>query len=205
MTAPSQVDLMIKKIRALVEDFEAKDFQVFRYTNSSTWTLREPNIDEIISVLYNGNPLVSGEGYAFNILNNKITVTGITFKCGDTLEVDYTYHQYSRKTMVEYIRGALTYLSIYDYSTDTYQILGPCPNEFIAPDLSDPSNKTGDLISIITSILILPEYMHYRMPNLAINYPYKKNREERITDLIQRYKQGVGVVDIIMWNRSPGL
>ncbi len=200
-----QVDLMIAKIRSLIEDFESKDFQVFKYTNSNVWTLREANITEIVQVLVNGVPISSPSGYTFDTLNNKITINVIPIVCGDIVEVDYIYHKYSRKNIVEYIRGALTWLSLFDYSTDTYQIFGPKGQELIAPDLSDPSNKTGDLICIITSILILPEYNHYRMPNLAINYPEKECREDKIRNIIERYKQGVGIVDIIEWNRSPGL
>lgn len=197
---------MILKVRSLIEDFGDKDFQVFTYTNSNVWTLREPNIDTITSVLYNGNPLVSGEGATFNTNNNKITITGITFSSGDTVEVDYTFTQYSDDRIANYIRGALTWLSLYDYSTKTYRMVEESAGHWeIFPSLNEPEDKTGDLISIIASILILPEYMHYRMPNLAINYPYKKSREERITDIITRYKHGVGIVNIIQWNRSPGL
>ena len=201
----SQLDLMIQKTRSLIEDFEAKDFQVFKYTNSNVWTLRESNIGYFTNILINGVTLQSGQGATFDISNNKITITGVDFQYGDTVEIDYTFHQYSRKTMIEYIRGALVWLSIFDYTTDTYKIFGLCGQEQIAPDLSDPSNKTGDLICIITAILILPEYNHYRMPNLAINYPEKECREDKIRNIIQRYQQGVGIVDIIEWNRSPGL
>lgn len=197
---------MILKVRSLIEDFGENDFQIFEYTNSNVWTLREPNINTFTQVLVNGNPLTSGEGVSFDIGNNKITVTGVSFNVGDTIEVDYTFTQYSDDRIASYIRGALTWLSIYDYSTKTYKMVQESAGVWeIFPDLSEPKDKTGDLISIITSILILPEYMHYRMPNLAINYPYKKNREERITDIINRYKHGVGIVNIIQWNRSPGL
>ena len=205
MSTPTFMDNMVQKIRALIEDFATADVEVFTYTNSNVWTLREPNINSITQVLYNGNPLRTGEGYSLNTANNKITISGITFAQGDTVEVDYNFNKYAYATIIEYIRGALTWLSTYDYSTDTYTLTTSDSTCVIAPDLSDPSNKTGDLICIIASILILPNYMHYRMPNLAINYPEKYTREEKIERIIQRYKQGVGIVDIIQWNRSPGL
>lgn len=202
MSIPNITASIILKVRSLVEDFGDSDVQVFTYTNSNVWTLRQTNITSITQVLYNGNPLVSGEGYVFNPLNNKITVNGITFSQGDTIEFDYLFSKYSDIVILGYMRGALTWLSINDYSTDTYIINSL---NYITPDLSDPKNKTGDLIAIITSILILPNYMHYRMPNLAINYPEKMTREEKIQDIITRYKRGVGIIDIIEWNRSPGL
>ena len=196
---------MVSKIRSLIEDFGKSDFQVFTYLNSNVWTLREPNIESINQILVNGTPLQSGESASLDTLNNKLTIVGVTFSQGDTIEIDYTFYTYSYKNIISYIKGALTWLSIFDYSTDTYKIIGDNQSAIIAPDLTNPSNKTADLICIITSILILPNYMHYRMPNLAINYPEKMTREEKIRDIIQRYQQGVGVVDIIQWNRSPGL
>ena len=200
------IDSMVLKIRSLIEDFGDNDFQIFKYYNSSTWTLREPNICEITDVLHNGNPLGSGESYTFNASNNKFTLVGVTLHRGDTIEVDYKFAQYSNKRIIEYIRGALTWLSLFDYSTKTYKMFEESGGIFeIFPDLSEPKDKTGDLICIITSILILPEYNHYRMPNLAINYPEKECREDKIRNIIERYKQGVGIVDIIEWNRSPGL
>jgi hypothetical protein len=199
------MDIMVLKVRALVEDFAVNDFEVFTYSNSNVFTLQEPIINSITQVLYNGNALETGQGYTFNPANNKITIIGITFSDGDTIEVDYNFNTYSYANILSYITGALVWLSIFDYSSDTYLLVGTDSTAYIVPDLSDPKNKTGDLICIIASILILPNYIHYRMPNLAINYPEKMSREEKIKHFIQVFKQGIGVMDIIQWNRSPGL
>lgn len=193
---------MIQKIRALIEDFATTDFEVFSYTNSNIFTLREPNINSITKILVNGNALVSGEGYTLDTDTNKLTVTGIDFATDDIIEVDYNFSKYSNTELVEYIRAALVWLSIYDYSTDTYKLR---EDGIIVPDLSDPQNKTSDLICIIASILIKPNYIHYRMPNLAINYPNKLPQEEKIREIITQFKTGVGIVSIIEWNRAPGL
>lgn len=196
------MDKMIQKVYALIEDFPTQDFEVFTYTNSNVWTLQESNISAITKILHNGNPIVSGQGFSLDPNTNKITITGISFQMGDILEVDYTFTKYSRLSLLEYIRAALVWLSIYDYSTDTYFLR---PDEVIVPDLGDPQNKTGDLIAIIASILIKPNYIHYRMPNLAVNYPNKTTQEDKIKELITAFKGGVGYSSIITWNRSPGL
>lgn len=202
----SLVAQVITKTRSLIEDFGESDFQVFTYTNSYTWTMREPFINEITSVLINGNELSSGQSYVFNPITNQFKLMGVTMTGTDILQVSYTYNMYSDTRIVGYITGALTWLSTMDYSTRTYRIVQESAGFWeIFPDLSEPKDKTGDLIAIITSILILPEYNHYRMPNLAINYPEKECREDKIRNIIQRYKHGVGIVSIIEWNRSPGL
>jgi hypothetical protein len=202
----SLVAQVITKTRSLIEDFGESDFQVFTYANSYTWTMREPFINEITSVLINGNELGSGADYSFNPTTNQFRLTGVTMSSTDVLQVSYTYNMYSDDRIIGYITGALAWLSTMDYSTRTYRIVQESAGFWeIFPDLSEPKDKTGDLIAIITSILILPEYNHYRMPNLAINYPEKECREDKIRNIIQRYKHGVGIVSIIEWNRSPGL
>lgn len=193
---------MLKKIRALVEDFATNDFEVFSYSNSTVFTLKESNITSITNTLVNGVTLTSGEGTSFDSNTNKITVTGVDFDPADIIEFDYTFNKYSDSELKQYIRAAMTWLSLYDWSTDTYKLRD---DDVIVPDLSDPKDKTSDLICIISSILIKPNYIHYRMPNLAINYPNKLTQEEKIREIITQFKTGVGIVEIIQWNRSPGL
>lgn len=202
----SLVAQMILKVRSLIEDFGDNDFEFFTYTNSYTWNLKQPFINGITQVTINGQELGSGANYSFNTVTNQITLTGVTMSTTDILQVSYSYYLYSDTRIAAYMRGALTWLSTMDYSTRTYKMVEESAGWWeIFPDLSEPKDKTGDLICIITSILILPEYSHYRMPNLAINYPETQCREDKIRDIIMRYKLGVGIVSIIEWNRSPGL
>jgi hypothetical protein len=193
---------MLKKIRALVEDFPTNDVEVFNYTNSNIWTIRQQNINDILKVLVNGSELQSGSDYSFDTETNKLTIIGGTFELNDIIEVDFNFSKYSDSVLKEYIRAALTWLSIYDYSTDTYKLRS---DDVIVPDLSEPENKTSDLICIVTSILIKPNYMHYRTPNFAVNYPNKMSQEEKIREIINTFKMGTGVVSIIQWNRTPSI
>lgn len=190
---------MLQKTRALSEDMLQHSVEVFTYTNSNIWTLAEPHIQSITQVLLNGNPLGVGESYTWNPISNKITITGHTFVSTDILEVDYGFTKYSDTEVMEYIRAALVWLSIHDYSSDTYHLR---TDGIVVPT---PEPKTLDLVCIIASILIKPNYIHYRMPNLAINYPNRMTQEEKIRNIISYFKRGVGVVQIIEWNRSPGL
>jgi hypothetical protein len=198
-TLPESTASMISKIRALVEDFAQNDFEVFVYSNSNSFTLKEPHISCVNQISVNGTALESGQGATLNLVTNDLTITGVTFTSGDIIKVDYSFHKYSVYELKQYIKGALTWLSIFDYSTETYKIR---EDGLIVPSLA---LKDENLVCIVASILILPNYMHYRMPNLAINYPEKMCREDKIRDIVQRYKMGVGIVDIIQWNRSPGL
>lgn len=193
---------MYKKIRALVEDYATNDFEVFSYTNSNIFTLRQSNINSITRTLVNGTALQSGQSGTLDTSNNKFTILGVDFDVNDIVEVDYNFSKYSDAVLKEYVRAALTWLSIYDYSTDTYKLRD---DGVIVPDLTDPQNKTSDLICIVASYLIKPNYIHFRMPNLAVNYPNKLTQEEKIREIITQYKMGVGIVEIIQWNRSPGL
>ena len=190
---------MIKKVRALCEDLEQSSLEMFTYSTSNIFTLAEPHISTIDTVLVNSQALQSGEAATFDASTNKITISGVDFSSGDYIEVNYAFTKYSDSEVLEYIRAALVWMSIYDYSTETYTLRS---DGIIIPS---PHPKTIDLVCIIASILIKPNYIHYRMPNLAVNYPSRMTQEEKIAAIINRFKHGVGVVEIIQWNRSPGL
>ncbi|GEM_PF-1378789 len=183
------------KIRALIEDFAKANFQVFTYTNSNIFTLAEPHIVAITKVLINGNELQSGESYSFDPSTNKITINGVSFNTGDTIEVDFTFNKYSDVELNEYIRAALVWLSIYDYTEGDFEL----ESNNVFPTLS---NKEEDMVSIIASILIKPDYTSYKLPNVSVIYPEHSTKEQRIKDLINYFKHGVGAVGVINWHRS---
>jgi len=183
------------KIKALIEDFAKSDFQVFKYTNSNIFTLAEPNITAVANVLINGNGLQSGESFSLDSGTNKITVIGVSFNVGDTIEVDYAFNKYSDSEIDEYIRAALVWLSIYDYTEGDFEI----ENNNIYPTLS---NKEEDLVAIIASILIKPDFTNYKLPNVSVSYPEHSTKEERIKDLINYFKHGIGAVGVINWHQS---
>jgi len=175
------------KIRGLVRDFAKSDFQTFNYETSNIFTLAEPNINSIDSVLRNGAELGSGE-YSYNSITNKIIIdlaSGNDFTVGDIVEVDYTFNKYSNTEINKYIESALVWISLFSSGDDDYEL----EDEDIFPV---PGNKTTDLIAIIASILIKPNYSEYKLPTLTVKYPKTVSKEDRIQKIISRFDMGIG-------------
>lgn len=185
------------KIRALIGDSVKPDFQIFTYTNSNIFTLAEPNISQITKVLINGNTLGAGQSYIFDSLTAKITITGVSFNLGDILEVDYAFTKYGDSELNEFIRASLSWLSIFDFGEGTFEINASTDDIF--PNLAD---KESDLIALVASILVCPDYTTYRLPNLSVIYPAQMPKEDRITKLITRFKHGIGAGDVIHWGND---
>lgn len=185
------------KIRALIEDFSKSDYQIFRYTNSNIFTLAEPNVTALGTVLINGNALESGESASYNSSNNKVTITGVSFNVGDTIEVNFTYNKYSDTELNEYIRASLSWLSVYDYSGGTFEL----GSSQISPT---PSEKEQNMIAIVASILINPDWISYKLPNVSVTYPTPLPKDQKIKDVVQQFggEESLGAVGVILWNKS---
>jgi len=87
----------------------------------------------------------------------------------------------------------LTWISIFDYQQSDFEI----ENGDIFPA---PDNRSMDLIAIVSSILIKPDYSEYRLPNVTVRYPKTMDKEEKIEKLVNRYKFGLGVMDVLSWD-----
>lgn len=177
------------KIRALVEDIGKSDFEVFEYTNSAIFTIAQENIT-ITEVLKNGTDLGSGD-YSFDSTTNKITIIA-SLILDDKIEIDYTYYNYSDSELKEWVRAALVWISIFSYCETDYEL-----EDDIYPT---PDNKSTDLISLIASILIRPNYSEYNLPNLKVKYPKNIDKEEKIRKIIQSFRQGLGTNGILEYN-----
>ena len=180
------LDKIIEKIRALCEDFSNSGFEVFEYKTVNIFTIAQLNIT-ITEVLLNGNIT---EDYTFDSATNKITITASGLSTEDKIEVDYTFNKYSDSELKEWIKAALVWISIYSYNEGDYEIEA----NGIYPT---PTNETEDLISLISSILIKPDYSEYRLPNLTVKYLKKMTKEERIEKLITRFNRGLGATGLI--------
>jgi hypothetical protein len=188
--------LMIEKIRALTEDFVQSSTEVFTYETSGIFTLAEPRIVDITSTLINGAEPFSSQSATFDPLTNKITIFNEEAASGDIIEVTYTFSKYSDSELVEYIRAALIWLSIYDSSVESYKI---SPQGLIIPTVTA---KQNDLICMIASVLIKPDYISYKTSTMSVTYPTKATKEDKIKDLIQTFTYGTGVIGIIEWDRT---
>jgi len=186
------IDKILGKIRALIEDAPSQsDVETFTYSNSSVFTLAEENISDITQVTKNGTALGSGE-YSYDSTTNELTVTA-SLSDGDIIIVKYTFYKYSETELEEFVRASLVWISVFSYCETDYEL----EDSEIFPT---PSNKDTDLIALIGSILIKPDYSQYKLPNLTVNYPRTMPKEERIEKLIKKFSQGLGVCEILEWD-----
>lgn len=119
---------------------------------------------------------------------------------GDQIEVNYTYNKYSTSELNEYIRASLVWLSIFNAIDGDFEVDDLSGNEIeINPT---PDNRTNDMISIIASILIKPDYVSYSLPNVKVVYPRKMTKEEKIEKLISKFNLSKGISDTIEWNNT---
>lgn len=181
------------KIRALVEDFPKNDFETFDYTISSIFRLSESNISSIIGVLKNGSALGSGE-YSYDSATNKIEIL-VSLTHADIIEVDYNFYKYSDTELNDYIRASLVWISINNAYENDFELEETA--DIIVPT---PNNREVDLVSIISAIIIKPNYNIYRLPNLTVRYPRDINKEEKIQKIISRFSSGIGITDTITWD-----
>lgn len=174
------------KVKSLCGDFGKSSFEVFEYTTTNIFTIAASNIT-ITKVLINN---VETSDYSFDSTTNKITVTASGLASTDKIEVDYTYFSYSESELKEYFRAALTYISIYSADDQDLEI----EDDNIYPTVD---NRTEDMIAIIASVLIKPNYLEKRVGNLVLKYPKTMPKEKVIESLIVRFNRGLGSVGII--------
>ncbi len=180
------------KIRALTEDLTNTKTDAFTYSISNIFSLSEDKGISILDVQINGSELASGQSYTFDADTAQLTVEGLT--TNDVVTVKFTYYKYSDSELNDYIRSALVWLSIFSDKCKDYELEN---NTEIVPT---PDNRTTDLMAIVASLLIKPDYSEYRLPNLTVRYNREMSKEKRIEELIKKFDRGLGVNDIIEWD-----
>jgi hypothetical protein len=186
---------MIAKIRAITEDFTKTTSETFTYEDSNIFTIAEPKVNSVVDVLINGQELQSTQGYEFDPTTNDLIIVNEEYISGDITKVTYTYTNHSDSELFEYIRSALVFMSIYDKNVTSYKLSS---SGLIIPS---PAVKDLDLICMIASILIKPDFVSYKTSNMSIVYPTKFTKEEKIEKLIQKQKYGTGVVGMVYWDQ----
>lgn len=185
---------ILTKIRAVVQDLPKADFQVFLYSNSNVFKLTEPNINTVTQVLVRGTALGSNQSFSFDEDTNEVEIDGVSFNLNDPIEIRYTFTKFSDEELIEYIRASLSWLSLYEVGEDDFQM--NTDTGLIFPNIS---KKEEDLVAMIASILINPDFTRYKLSNLSISYPDKVDKETKIATLITRFKHGSGYGDVIQW------
>ena len=186
------IETIRNKVRALVGDFIATSLEIFTYSNSPIFTLEEENIQEIAEVSLNDVILESGD-YSFDSSTNKITLSISGLSSGDIIKINYTYYKYSNTEIDGYIKGAIIWMSIFDINQKDYEV----ENGDIYPI---PTNQETDLMAIIASILIKPNFSEYRLPNITVKYPEKFSKEEKIERLCNKWSMGLGISDVLSFD-----
>ena len=190
--ALSTIETLRAKIRALVNDLLTNSLETFTYTNSAIFTLAEDNIESIVQVTKNGVALGTGE-YFFDSSTNEITIdpdTGNELVNGDVIIVKYTYYKYSTTELDDWIRASLVWLSVFNASENDFEI----ENGDIYPT---PDNRTLDLIVLVASILMKPDWTQYNLPTLRVAYSNRVSNEDKIEKLINRFRMGLGISDVL--------
>ena len=188
------IDNLIKKIRALIGDLDKKGVEVFSYTISPIFTIAQSNIT-ITQVLLNGVELGSAQ-YSFSTVTNKITLIEesgtMELTSGDIIEVDYLYNKYSETEILDYILSALVYISVYSDESMDWEL--DVVNNYISPT---PENREEDLICLVASILVKPEYSQYKTSTVTVNYAGRLSRDQKIEKLVCKFNRSLGVNDIL--------
>jgi hypothetical protein len=118
------------------------------------------------------------------------------FVSGDVVEFTYTFNDFNDTEIFEYIRAALVMLNVYGGTKENFVIYD---SGLIAPT---PEDKKLDIICVIASILIKPDYISYKTSNMSVTYPTKSTKEEKIDLLVKDFQSGIGAIGIIEWNRT---
>ena len=151
-------------VRNLVLDFSRTMIpgDIFTYSTSSVFNLTESNSITITGVFVN-NVEIGASEYSFDSSSNKLTVTA-SLSTGDSVEVQYTYYcNYSNAEVEAYIRSAVVYLSVNQYYTFEVD-----STDGFYPDITD---KEKNIIAFVASILMKPDNISYRLPDMSIMVP----------------------------------
>jgi hypothetical protein len=180
------------KIYSLVEDFSKTGTELFTYHTSNIFTIAEQNIT-INNVMVNGT--VSGLDYHFEPTTNQITIISPLID-GDIVEIDYAYHQYTDDEMNGYIRASMCWYGVYSHSYKDFDL-----DEDSDTIMPTPEPQEADLLALIASIILKPDYTSYRLPNLTVTYRREIPKYERIEKLIAKWEQcSAGVTDVLQFN-----
>ena len=141
-----------------------------------------------IRVYEDGVELGSGE-YDYDADTEELEVT-VSLSSGNEIVVKYNYYKYSDTELNSFVTASLVWISAFSYTQTDYEV----EDDDIYPT---PDQKTTDLIALISSILIKPDWTAYSLPNVKVAYSNRLSKEEKITKLISRFQMGIGVNEII--------
>jgi hypothetical protein len=169
--------------RYLVDDLPTNAVDIFTYTTTPIFTLTESNPISITDVLVNGHS--SGVTYTTSADKTQVTITS-HLNSLDIVEIDYTcYKNWSDTEIQGYVQAAIVHVSVNNIVT--FKIV----NNTMYPE---PLDEQVNLIAMIASILINPQNISYRMPDVAVTVPKDLPTIDKVRKVIHTYKKdGPGV------------
>lgn len=177
-------------VRYQIGDFSYSQIpgDIFTYESSSVFTLSEANIISVSAVYVNGSSITSGQ-YSYNSSTNKVTITA-TLSAGYTIEIQYTYYPQKSSSQIEaYIRSAVIYLSVNGYYTFEVD-----DDDNFYPEITD---REKNLVAFVTAILVKPENVSYRLPDISFNVPKTLSTRDLVSKAVAIFKKdSSGVFDL---------
>ena len=169
--------------RYLVDDLPTNAVDIITYTTTPIFTLTESNPISITDVLVNGHS--SGVTYTTSADKTQVTITS-SLTALDIVEIDYTcYKNWSDTEIQGYVQAAIFHVSVNNIVT--FKIV----NNTMYPE---PLDEQANLIAMIASILINPQNISYRMPDVAVTVPKDLPTIDKVRKVIHTYKKdGPGV------------
>jgi hypothetical protein len=179
---------IITIIRNIINDNEVSNTDVFVATGtSSLFTLTEGNVNSIDSVLV--NDVESGIEYVTSSDLVKVRIDS-DLDIDDVVEVNYKcYSNYSDNEIIAYIKSAMVHLSV--NKLNTYIVTG----DSIEPE---PEIAESNLIATIAGILINPQNVSYRLPDIGVTMPKDLNTLDKISKVIASYKRSGNIGEIFV-------
>ncbi len=164
--------------RSLVDDIEKSTSDIFVYSSSSTFTLTEKNVNSIISVMV--NDVESGVTYTLDLDTSRVLITS-SLSVDDVVQIDYNYYSnYSDSELTAYVTSALVHVSVNNLITYKVEDTDMYP---------EPTDKECNLVALIASIIINPQNISYRMPDIAVSVPKDLPTLDKIRKVISIYKK----------------
>lgn len=165
-------------IRAILEDFAQTQIDIFPFSGASTiFTLTEPNSIAISTVSV--NDVSSGVTFDFDISTNKINITS-SLTNGDSIEIQYTHFpNFASEVIDKYVESALVHISVNRYKDFILASGGIFP---------EPNIDEKYLIAMVASVLLRPENVSYRLPDITVTCPKDMPTIRKVGKIISIFK-----------------
>jgi len=127
--------------------------------------------------------------WSFDSTTNKVTIN-TAMSVGDSVEIKYTYYSnYSNTEIENYVRSALIQISASNYK------------DFIVESgtiYPEPTSREKNMIATIAGILISPDNMTYRLPDMSVVVQKDVPTYDKIRKVIAAFKQNThGYIEVL--------